>query len=74
MWGPGPWGPPMMWGFGWIFPLIGLAIALVCVIAMLRWVARGGGPCAWAGIRAMASKRRSNCVARFVSFEKKSIG
>jgi hypothetical protein len=39
----------MMWGFGWIFPLIGLGIAAVCVIAMLRWLAQGGGPMCMGG-------------------------
>ena len=28
MWGPEPWGAPM-WGFWWIFPLIGLTIAAI---------------------------------------------
>jgi len=43
MWGPGMgwWGP--MAGFWWIFPLIGLTIALVFVIAMVRAMSRGGG-------------------------------
>lgn len=36
------WGPPM-WGFGWIFPLVGLSIALVFVVAMIRFMSRGGG-------------------------------
>jgi len=40
MWGPGWWGPPMG-GFWWIFPVIGVSIALVLVIAMVR--AMGGG-------------------------------
>lgn len=31
-----------MWGFWWIFPLIGLFICLVCVVAMVRAM-RGGG-------------------------------
>jgi len=44
MWGPGWWGPgPWMMGFGWIFPLIGLTIALIFVIAMVRAMSRGGG-------------------------------
>lgn len=43
MGGPGWWGPPM-WGFWWIFPLIGLTIALVFVITMMRAMSgRGGG-------------------------------
>ena len=40
MWGPGPWGAPM-WGFGWIFPLIGLLLFLICVIAMIRFMSGG---------------------------------
>lgn len=40
MWGYGPWGAPI-WGFWWIFPLIGFSLLLVCVIAMLR-ATRGG--------------------------------
>ncbi len=35
MWGYGPWGAPI-WGFWWIFPLIGFLLLLVCVIAMVR--------------------------------------
>ncbi len=42
MWGPGWWGHPM-WSLGWIFPLIGLAIALVFVVVMARAMTRGGG-------------------------------
>ena len=38
-----------MWGVGWIFPLIGLSFALVCLFAMLRWIARGGGPTCMGG-------------------------
>ena len=41
MWGPGWWGGPL-WGFGWIFPLIGLAICLVFVIGMVRAMSSGG--------------------------------
>ena len=48
MWGPGPWGAPM-WGFGWIFPLLGLAMMFVCLIVMFRWAARGGGPMCMGG-------------------------
>jgi hypothetical protein len=40
MWGPGPWGAPM-WGFGWIFPLIGMAVCLVFVITMARAMSGG---------------------------------
>ena len=42
MWGSGWWGPPM-WGFGWIFPLIGMAICLVFVIVMIRAMSSGRG-------------------------------
>lgn len=42
MWGPEPWGAPM-WGFWWIFPLIGLTIAAIFVIAMVRAMNRGQG-------------------------------
>lgn len=42
MWGAGPWNGPM-WGFWWIFPLIGLTIAAVFVWAMIRAMSRGGG-------------------------------
>ena len=42
MWGPGPWGMPM-WGFGWIFPLIGLAVCFIVVMALMRAMAGGRG-------------------------------
>lgn len=41
MWGPGPWMGPM-WGFWWIFPVIGLLICLFFVIAMTRTMSGGG--------------------------------
>lgn len=41
MWGPGPWMGPM-WGFWWIFPLLGLLICLVVVIAAVRTMTSGG--------------------------------
>jgi uncharacterized membrane protein len=41
MWGPAPWWGPL-WGFGWIFPVMGLLICLFFVIAMVRMM-RGGG-------------------------------
>lgn len=47
MWGPGPWMGPM-WGFWWIFPVIGLLICFFFVIAMVRMMrsgaARGARP------------------------------
>ena len=42
MWGPGPWGAPM-WGFGWIFPLVGLIICAVFVVSMVRAMIGGRG-------------------------------
>jgi len=44
MWGPGSWGAPM-WGFWWIFPLIGLLICLVFVVAMVRFMGGRGFMC-----------------------------
>ena len=41
MWGPGPWMGPM-WGFWWIFPVLGLLICLFFVIAMVRMMSGGG--------------------------------
>lgn len=38
MWGPGPWMIPM-WGFWWIFPVIGLLILFVFIVRMII----GGG-------------------------------
>jgi hypothetical protein len=35
MWGPGPWAMPM-WSLGWIFPLVGLAICVFIVVAIIR--------------------------------------
>lgn len=40
MWGPGPWMTPM-WGFWWIFPVIGLLICLFFVVAVVRTIASG---------------------------------
>ena len=42
MWGPGPWGAPM-WGFWWIFPIVGLTVCVVFVIAMVRAMSGGRG-------------------------------
>ena len=41
MWGPGPWMSPM-WGFWWIFPVIGLLIFLFFVVSVVHMI-RGGG-------------------------------
>ena len=50
MWGPGWWGPgPWMMGFGWIFSLIGLAMAFLFAVAMLRAICKGGGPMVFMG-------------------------
>ena len=37
MWGPGPWMGPM-WGFWWIFPVIGLLIFLFFVVCVVRLI------------------------------------
>ena len=34
-WGPGPWMGPM-WGFWWIFPLIGILLCLLFVFIVVR--------------------------------------
>jgi uncharacterized membrane protein len=49
MWGPGPWMGPMG-GFWWIFPVIGLLVCLLFLIAMTRMMGRGG-PFACMGLR-----------------------
>ena len=41
MWGPGPWMGPM-WGFWWIFPVIGLLICFLFVVVVVRTIASGG--------------------------------
>ena len=41
MWGPGSCVGPM-WGFWWIFPVIGLLICLFFVIAVVRMMSGGG--------------------------------
>jgi len=41
MWGPGPWMGPM-WGFWWIFPVIGLLICLFFLIVVVRVIGGGG--------------------------------
>ena len=41
MWGPGPWMGPM-WGFWWIFPVIGLLICFLFVAFVVRTFASGG--------------------------------
>ena len=41
MWAQGPWMGPM-WGFWWIFPVIGLLIFLFFVVSVVHMI-RGGG-------------------------------
>jgi uncharacterized membrane protein len=41
MWGPAPWMGPM-WGFWWIFPVIGLLIFLFFVVFVVRMIGGGG--------------------------------
>ena len=42
MWGPGPWMAPM-WGFWWIFPVIGLLdLLFLVVVVVVRTIASGG--------------------------------
>ena len=41
MWGPGPWMAPM-WGFWWIFPVMGLLICVLFVVVVVRAIASGG--------------------------------
>ncbi|HEY2994187.1 MAG TPA: hypothetical protein VGM22_15335 [Methylomirabilota bacterium] len=53
MWGPGPWMGPM-WGWWWIFPLIGVLVCLFVVMAMVRIIS-GRGPFA-----CMASHRHES--------------
>ncbi len=42
MWGIGPWGAPM-WGFWWIFPLIGLLACIACLVTAFRFMSTGRG-------------------------------
>ena len=41
----GWYGPPPMWGMGWIFPLVGLVLMLVCLFAVSRFFRGGTGFC-----------------------------
>jgi hypothetical protein len=41
MWAQGPWMGPM-WGFWWIFPVIGLLIFLFFVVSVVRMIGGGG--------------------------------
>ncbi len=38
-------GPQPMWGMGWIIPLIGLGLMIVCLFAMSRFFRGGAGFC-----------------------------
>jgi hypothetical protein len=42
MWGP--WAGPM-WGFWWIFPLMGLLLCLAFAVMAFRFIATGGFTC-----------------------------
>jgi uncharacterized membrane protein len=42
MWGPGWEGSPM-WGFWWIFPLIGFAVCLAFLVMLFRFITTGHG-------------------------------
>lgn len=44
MWGPEPWMGPM-WGFWWIFPLIGLLVCALFVIVIARAFSSGRFMC-----------------------------
>ena len=45
-----------MWGFWWIFPVIGLLIFLFFVVSVVRMIGGGGHFCAWGRIT-MTAKR-----------------
>ena len=42
MWGPGLCGAGM-WGFWWIFPLVGALVCLALIVMVLRFVSTGRG-------------------------------
>jgi uncharacterized membrane protein len=48
MWGPG-WGAAPMWGFWWIFPLMGMVVCLAFLVMVFRFVFTGHGPACMAG-------------------------
>jgi hypothetical protein len=54
MWGPGPWGAPM-WGFWWIFPLIGVLVCLAMMFVAFRFMSTGRGFMCMGGHRAMGN-------------------
>ena len=41
MWGPGPWMVPM-WGFWWIFAVLGILLCIFFVAIVVRTFASGG--------------------------------
>lgn len=41
MWGSGPWMVPM-WGFWWIFPVLGILLCIFFVAILVRTFASGG--------------------------------
>ena len=41
MWGPGPWMVPM-WGFWWIFPVLGILLCIFFVAILVRTFVSGG--------------------------------
>lgn len=43
MWGPGWWSETPMWGFWWIFPLIGMLVCLAFFVMMFRVMSTGRG-------------------------------
>jgi hypothetical protein len=43
-----------MWGFWWVFPLLGLVMVIACGIMMVRAMSRGGGMSCMGGHRAGA--------------------
>ena len=53
MWGSGPWGAPIVGGW-WVFPLLGLVMAIACMIMMVRAMTRGGGMSCMGGHRSGA--------------------
>ena len=55
MWGPHPWAP--MWGFWWIFPLIGMLLCLTFLALAVRFAVTGRGVMCMAGGHAGASER-----------------
>ena len=55
MWGPGPWGATPMWGFWWIFPVIGLLVGVTFLVMMVRVLTTGRGVMCMGGHHASSS-------------------